>query len=132
MLLKSEATHYEGQENRSQSRVPDQENRQLEGFYVELPVIKEVSVRNSISVSARKCPETAKNILCLETDLPGDIVLHWGVCRDNTRRWEVSPSPLPAETEVFKDRALRTKFQVYILHVFLPLIFYDLRSHESY
>ncbi|XP_028792557.1 alpha-amylase 3, chloroplastic isoform X2 [Neltuma alba] len=106
-----EATHYEGLENRSQSRVPEQENHQLEGFYVELPVTKEVSVNNSMSVSVRKCSETAKNILYLETDLPGDIVLHWGVCRDDARRWEVPPAPHPPETEVFKDRALRTKFQ---------------------
>ncbi|KAK4261171.1 hypothetical protein QN277_004209 [Acacia crassicarpa] len=111
MLPKSEATYYEGQENRSQSRVPDQEKGQLEGFYVELPVIKEVSVNNSISVSVRKCSETAKNILYLETDLRGDIVLHWGVCRDDARRWEVPPAHLPAETAIFKGRALRTRFQ---------------------
>ncbi|XP_054809607.1 alpha-amylase 3, chloroplastic isoform X2 [Prosopis cineraria] len=106
-----DSTHYEGQEKRSQSRVPEQESHQPEGFYVELPVIKEVPVNNSMSISVRKCSETAKNILYLETDLPGDIVLHWGVCRDDARKWEVPPAPHPPETAVFKDRALRTKFQ---------------------
>ncbi|KAF7809171.1 alpha-amylase 3, chloroplastic isoform X1 [Senna tora] len=111
MILKSEAKHYEGQEKRRQSRDPKQETSQLEGFYVELPIIKEVSVNNSVSVSIRKCPETAKNLLYLETDIPGDIVLHWGVCRDDARRWEVPPAPHPPETVIFKDRALRTKLQ---------------------
>lgn len=114
MLLKSDATRYEGQENRSQSTGPKQGNSQLEGFYVELPLTKEVSVNNSVSVSIRKCSRTAKNLLYLETDLPGDgdIILHWGVCRDDARRWEVPPAPHPPETVIFKDRALRTKLQV--------------------
>lgn len=88
------------------------ENSQLEGFYVELPITKEIIVDNSITVSITKCSETAKNNLYLETDIPGDILLHWGVCRDDLRWWEIPPAPHPPETIAFKDRALRTKLQV--------------------
>ncbi|XP_061342404.1 alpha-amylase 3, chloroplastic-like isoform X2 [Gastrolobium bilobum] len=111
ILLKSEGTDDKVQDNNSESRGPKQENSQLEGFYVELPITKEVTVNNSISVSIRKCSETAKNLLYLETDITGDILLHWGVCRDDLRMWEVPPAPHPPKTVAFKDRALRTQLQ---------------------
>ncbi|KAI4328387.1 hypothetical protein L6164_020744 [Bauhinia variegata] len=111
ILLKLEATDNEGQDNSMLSKDFKQENSQLEGFYVELPITKEVSVNNSVSVSIQKCPETAKNLLYLEMDLCGDIVLHWGVCRDDSRRWEIPPAPHPPETVAFKKRALRTRLQ---------------------
>ncbi|KAK7386948.1 hypothetical protein VNO78_27345 [Psophocarpus tetragonolobus] len=111
ILLKSDATHDKVQDDNSGSINPKVENSQLEGFYVELPISKEVIVDNSISVSIRKCSETAKNILNLETDIPGDILLHWGVCRDDLRWWEIPSAPHPPETIAFKDRALRTKLQ---------------------
>lgn len=113
ILPKSEETTDDKiQDNSSLSVDPKQENSQVEGFYVELPITREVTVNNSISVSIRKCPESVKNLLYLETDIPGDIVLHWGVCRDDSRRWEVPPAPHPPETVAFKDRALRTQLQV--------------------
>ncbi|ESW25835.1 hypothetical protein PHAVU_003G069200 [Phaseolus vulgaris] len=111
ILLKSDATHDKVQDGNTGSRNTKVENSQLEGFYVELPITKEISVNNSISVSIRKCSETAKNNLYLETDIPGDILLHWGVCRDDLRWWEIPPTPHPPETIAFKDRALRTKLQ---------------------
>jgi len=112
ILLKSEATHDKDQDDNSGSINTKVENSQLEGFYVDLSITKEVIVENSISVSIRKCSETAKNILYLETDIPGDILLHWGVCRDDLKWWEIPPAPHPPETIAFKDRALRTKLQV--------------------
>ncbi|RZB99474.1 alpha-amylase 3, chloroplastic isoform X1 [Glycine soja] len=111
ILLKSEATHDKDQDDNSGSINTKVENSQLEGFYVDLSITKEVIVENSISVSIRKCSETAKNILYLETDIPGDILLHWGVCRDDLKWWEIPPAPHPPETIAFKDRALRTKLQ---------------------
>ncbi|XP_027348715.1 alpha-amylase 3, chloroplastic isoform X3 [Abrus precatorius] len=111
ILLKSEATHDKVQDDNSGSIDPKLENSQLEGFYVELPIAKEVIFNNSISVSIRKCSETANNLLYLKTDIPGDILLHWGVCRDDLMWWEIPPAPHPPETVAFKDRALRTKLQ---------------------
>ncbi|QCD82721.1 alpha-amylase 3, chloroplastic [Vigna unguiculata] len=111
ILLKSDATHDKVQDGDTGSRNTQVENSQLEGFYVELPITKEIIVDNSITVSITKCSETAKNNLYLETDIPGDILLHWGVCRDDLRWWEIPPAPHPPETIAFKDRALRTKLQ---------------------
>ncbi|KAE9614634.1 putative glycosidase [Lupinus albus] len=112
VLLNKEATHNEVQDNNnSLSRDPKQENSEVGGFYVELPITKEVTINNSINVSTRKSPEITENILNLETDIPGDVVLHWGVCRDDSRRWEVPPAPHPPETVAFKQRALRTRLQ---------------------
>lgn len=65
-----------------------------------------------MSVSVRQCPDTAKNILYLETDLPGDVVVHWGVCRDDAKNWEIPAAPHPPETTVFKNKALRTLLKV--------------------
>lgn len=87
----------------------------LEGFYEELPLVKEVPIHNSVSVSVRNCPDTAKTLLYLETDLPGDVVVHWGVCRDGSKTWEIPAAPQPPETKVFKNKALRTLLQVYYL-----------------
>lgn len=87
--------------------------RCLEGFYKELHLVKEVPVLNSVSVSVWSCPETANSLLYLETDLPGDVVVHWGVCRDDSTTWEIPSTPHPPETKVFKNKALRTLLQVY-------------------
>ncbi|KAJ7943526.1 Alpha-amylase [Quillaja saponaria] len=111
ILLKAEPTDYKGQDKNSEFGKRKQENKPLRGFYEELPIKKKVSLKNSVNVSIKKCPETAKTLLYLETDLPGDILIHWGVCRDGARKWEVPPSPHPPETMVFKDKALRTRLQ---------------------
>ncbi|XP_058764076.1 alpha-amylase 3, chloroplastic [Vicia villosa] len=110
-LLKSEATDDKIQDNNSVSESPKPESSQVEGFSVELSLTKEVTVNNSISVSIKKSSETAKNILDLETDIPGDVFLHWGACRDDLRKWEAPPAPHPSETVAFKETALRTKLK---------------------
>lgn len=89
-----------------------EEKKNLEGFNEELPIVKEVAVDNSVSVSVRQCPETTKYLLYLATDLPGDVIVHWGACRDETRKWEIPAAPHPPETTVFKNKALRTLLQV--------------------
>lgn len=111
-LVESEATEDKAHENNSESENPKEGSSQVKSFYVELPVTKEVTVNNSISVSIKKCLKTAKNLLDLETDVPGDILLHWGVCRDDLRKWEAPPAPHPPETVAFKDKALRTQLKV--------------------
>ncbi|CAN0924152.1 Alpha-amylase 3, chloroplastic [Linum grandiflorum] len=105
ILLKSER-----QNNVSELNDSKIEDRQLEGIYEEQPFTKHTTLENSVTVLVRKCPETSKNLLYLETDLPG-VVLHWGVCRDNAKNWEIPSGPHPPETIIFKERALRTKLQ---------------------
>lgn len=93
---------------------PEPDNSPLEGFQEELPIAKEVAVCNSITVSVRKCPDTANSVLYMETDLPGNVIIHWGVCRDDANKWEI-PDSTPPYTLIFKDKALRTLLQVEML-----------------
>ncbi|KAM0987281.1 hypothetical protein ACFX13_011636 [Malus domestica] len=111
VFVKAETSNSKDQESSSESRDPQQKTMRLEGFYEELPIAKEIAVNHSATVSVRKCPETSKNLLYLETDLPDHAVVHWGVCRDDAKRWEIPAAPHPPETVVFKDKALRTRLQ---------------------
>lgn len=130
VFVKAESSNSKDQDSSgSESRHPQQNTTCLEGFYEELPIAKEISVNNSVTVSVRKCPETAKNLLYLETDLPDNAVVHWGVCRDDTKRWEIPAAPHPPETVVFKDKALRTRLQVSMTFSFL---FYSFSSLVLY
>jgi len=112
----------------SESRVPEREKNQAEGFYEEVCVTKKVLISNSVTVSTKKCFQSGavKDILYVETDLPGDVVLHWGVCRDGSRRWEVPPPPHPPGTVAFKDRALRTPLWVHNSLICPFILFYVL------
>ncbi|KAK6933072.1 hypothetical protein RJ641_035966 [Dillenia turbinata] len=65
----------------------DMQNRRFEGFYEEYAIVKEVPVDNTLRISVNKCPETAKNNLYLETDIPEDVVVHSGVCRGQDFRY---------------------------------------------
>ncbi|XP_042052904.1 alpha-amylase 3, chloroplastic-like isoform X2 [Salvia splendens] len=85
--------------------------RPLQGFYVEHSVFKEICIDNSMSVSVSHCSEKAKNVVRIETDLPGDVVVHWGVWRDEGKNWEVPVEPYPPETITFKNKALQTRLQ---------------------
>lgn len=114
MLLKSEGATCNGEGRYNDFREPNLQKRSLEGFYEELSVVKEVPLDNSVTVSLRRCPETAKNFVYIETDLSGEVVVHWGVSRGEGKKWEVPPEPYPAGTLVFKNKALRTPLQVYM------------------
>ncbi|PSR88362.1 Alpha-amylase [Actinidia chinensis var. chinensis] len=107
LLLKSEEAHPNGEDS-SESRDPSKKTKRLEGFYEEHSIVREVLINNLVSVSARKCPKTAKYLLHIETDIPGDVVIHWGVCKDDGEKWEIPAEPYPAETIAFKNKALRT------------------------
>lgn len=122
MFLKDEDLDSEDQDSNTESRDPGQENRTLEGFYEELPIAKAVVVQNSVTVSVRKCPDTAKSLLRMETDLLGDVVVHWGVCRDDAKNWEIPAAPYPPDTVIFKNKALRTLLQVEMVLLLLLVL----------
>nr|AHI58937.1 alpha-amylase 3 [Boehmeria nivea] len=105
MFLKTKALGSE-----DEAGEPGQDNSPVEGFQEELPIVKEVAVCNSVTVTVRKCPDTANSLLYMETDLPGNVIIHWGVCRDDANKWEI-PDSTPPYTLVFKDKALRTLLQ---------------------
>ncbi|CAK7326976.1 unnamed protein product [Dovyalis caffra] len=110
MFLKAEASASKGNDSSSRSKDP-KEISQQEGFYEEEPIAKCVVVEKIVTVSVSKCPKTAKNLLYLETDLPGEVVVHWGVCRDDAKNWEIPAAPHPPETTVFMNKALQTRLQ---------------------
>lgn len=101
-----------GSESSNESREATQKSRSLEGFCEEQPIAKQVAFNNSVTVSVRKCPETDRNLLYVETDLAGDVFIHWGVCRDDAKTWEIPDAPLPPETVSFRNKALQTRLQV--------------------
>ncbi|XWS34048.1 hypothetical protein CRYUN_Cryun21dG0005700 [Craigia yunnanensis] len=111
MLLKAEASPANSQNSSSESKDSKKGTRQLEGFYEEQSIVKEVSIGNLVSIAVRKSPDATKNVLYLETDIPGDVLVHWGVCRNDARTWEIPAAPYPPETAVFKNKALRTLLQ---------------------
>ncbi|PIN17014.1 Alpha-amylase [Handroanthus impetiginosus] len=106
-LLKPEAAESKGEDIGKLNL----RSRPLQGFYEEHSVFKEIVAFNSLSVSVRHCQEKAKNVLYIETDLLGDVVVHWGVCKDESRNWEIPAEPYPPETTVFRNKALRTLLQ---------------------
>ena len=112
MLFKGEGSQRRAEGSSEESPEPTLANKSLGGFYEEQPIVKEVPVCNSLLVSVCKCPETDKNLVSLETDLLGDVVVHWGICKNDIKKWEVPAEPHPPNTEVFKNKALRTRLQV--------------------
>lgn len=114
ILLKPDEPGVEVQEKSKSSFDITKERKGLEEFYEEMPISKHVADDNSVSVTARKCSETSKNIVTIETDLPGDVTVHWGVCKNGTKKWEIPAEPYPEETSLFKNKALRTRLQVIV------------------
>ncbi|XP_043704732.1 alpha-amylase 3, chloroplastic-like isoform X2 [Telopea speciosissima] len=111
MHLEPERSQTKDQDDISEQMDPKQQNRSLEGFYEEHSIVKGTPVENFMTVSVTKSPEKDKNIVRLETDLPGDTVVHWGVCRDNDKKWEIPAGPHPPETKIHKKMALQTLLQ---------------------
>ncbi|KAG5604180.1 hypothetical protein H5410_025672 [Solanum commersonii] len=110
ILLNPEASPSKGESSSKDGS--GAKNRRLEGFYEEHVIVRETLVDNIVNVSVKQCPETAKNILCIDTDIPGNVILHWGICKGDTKIWELPTMPYPAETVVFKNKALRTLLQI--------------------
>ncbi|MQL90766.1 hypothetical protein Taro_023367 [Colocasia esculenta] len=86
-------------------------SRVVEGYYKEYPILKEEPVQNFMTINVRRSDELQKNIVLFDTDIPGDVVVHWGVCRDGSTRWEFPTTPHPKGTKVFRGKALRTLLQ---------------------
>ncbi|CAN4094703.1 unnamed protein product [Withania somnifera] len=109
IILKQEASP--SKEESSSNGRSSVKNRRLEGFYEEHALVKETLVDNIVTVSVKQCPDTAKNILYIDTNLPGNVVLHWGICKGDNKIWELPAMPYPEETAVFKNKALQTLLQ---------------------
>lgn len=111
MILQSEGVDSDGIDRVNDLKETNQRSS-LKSFCEEHPIVKEAFIDNSVKVSVSTCPETAKKLLYMETDLPGDVVVHWGVCKDDGKNWEIPSEPHPVKTTNFKNKALRTILQV--------------------
>ncbi|XP_077245278.1 alpha-amylase-like 3 [Tasmannia lanceolata] len=109
-LLGTEGSRLKEGDNTSGSKRAKQ-NQRIEGFYEEYSILKEEHVQTFVSVSVSDSQEKDKNLVHFDTDLRGDVTVHWGVCRDNDKRWEIPAAPHPPETSIFRKKALQTLLQ---------------------
>ncbi|KAF8696223.1 hypothetical protein HU200_037124 [Digitaria exilis] len=85
--------------------------KHISGFYQEFQIIKSEYTQNFVTVTVKRDNETHKRLVEFDTDIPGEVVIHWGVCRDNNMTWEIPPEPHPPTTKVFRQKALQTLLQ---------------------
>ncbi|XP_076939237.1 alpha-amylase 3, chloroplastic-like, partial [Bidens hawaiensis] len=105
MLIQSEDTHSENENNTGDSK------ESVKSFYIEHPVVQETVVENSMTVYIKRCSKTSNYLVNMETDIPDDVIVHWGVSKDESKKWEIPSGPYPANTLLFKNKALRTPLQ---------------------
>ncbi|KAG8077725.1 hypothetical protein GUJ93_ZPchr0007g5373 [Zizania palustris] len=104
----------EGPNAEPQKIVPDDKgsrDKGISGFYEEYPILKSVYAQNFVTVTVRETNGTNKHNVEFDTDIPGDVIIHWGVCKDNTMTWEIPPEPHPPTTKIFRQKALQTLLQ---------------------
>ncbi|XP_074564012.1 alpha-amylase 3, chloroplastic isoform X3 [Curcuma longa] len=87
------------------------QNRIISRFNEEFPILREEFVTNFMTVSVTRSEDTHKKFLQFDTDLPGDVVVHWGVCKADGRKWEIPSTPHPPRTKIFRHKALQTLLQ---------------------
>ncbi|KAL6615931.1 hypothetical protein ACP70R_038201 [Stipagrostis hirtigluma subsp. patula] len=85
--------------------------KHISGFYEEYPILKSDYVQNFVTVTVRKDNETHKSLVEFDTDIPGEVIIHWGVRKDNNLTWEIPPEPHPPTTKIFRQKALQTMLQ---------------------
>ncbi|VAH62518.1 unnamed protein product [Triticum turgidum subsp. durum] len=77
-------------------------------FYEEYPILKSEYFEHFVSVAVTENSETDKSLVEFYTDITGDVIIHWGVCKGNTMTWEIPPEPHPPNTKIFRQKALQT------------------------
>lgn len=113
-LLKPEKSQPDSyvQDNAGETKDKRLDILQVKGFYEEYPITKEEPVENSLTVSVSRDYKMDKNHLHFDTDIPCQVVVHWGVCKNSNTMWEFPASPHPAESKVFREKAIQTTLQV--------------------
>ena len=88
------------------------EVRLVEQYNEVLPIVREDTFQNYLTVSVRRNNELDRNVVHFDTDIPGQVIVHWGVCRDENKNWEIPTPPYPIGSRVFRGKALQTLLQV--------------------
>jgi len=105
---------HEGSNAQPQETIPGGTNlsgKHISGFYQEFQIIKSEYTQNFVTVTVKRDNKTHKRLVEFDTDIPGEVILHWGVCRDNNMTWEIPPEPHPPTTRIFRQKALQTLLQ---------------------
>ncbi|XP_020099176.1 alpha-amylase 3, chloroplastic isoform X1 [Ananas comosus] len=110
-LLKPEGSSPMTQETLRGGREAKQWNSRIAGLYEEFSISKEEPVQNLMTVTVRKSNDTEKKLVQFDTDIPGEVTVHWGVCKDDSKKWEIPPTPHPPATKLFRSKALQTSLQ---------------------
>lgn len=103
MMIQSEDTLSEDENKNGNSK------ESAKSFFEEHPIVKETVVENSMNVYIKRCSKTSKYLVNIETDIPDDVIVHWGISKDESKKWEIPSEPYPANTYLFKNKALRTQ-----------------------
>ncbi|CAM0882401.1 unnamed protein product [Alopecurus aequalis] len=103
---KPEGSNAQLKETAPEDKVPNRNC--IAQFYGEYPILKSEYVENSVSVTVTENSETDKSLVEFDTDITGDVIIHWGVCKGNTMTWEIPPEPHPPKTKIFRQKALQT------------------------
>lgn len=112
MFLKPEESPSQALENGSAIEDAKRSNEGGDCVCKEYKLSKETVLENFLRVSVQKNTEEKLNLVSFDTDLPGDVVLHWGVCKDDAKRWEIlHQGEYASDTIVFRRRALQTTLQ---------------------
>ncbi|XP_068651222.1 alpha-amylase 3, chloroplastic-like isoform X2 [Aristolochia californica] len=107
ILLNPEGSRSKAEENAGEAR-----SRNLQNQLLEYSISKEVPVTNFLTVSIQSSVDTHKNLVHFDTDLPGEVVVHWGVSRlGDKKNWEIPDGPHPQGTKSFRKKALQTVLQ---------------------
>ncbi|XP_020592585.1 alpha-amylase 3, chloroplastic isoform X2 [Phalaenopsis equestris] len=109
-LLKPDNSHSKDQECNPVLLDHSLNHRHISDFYEEYSVIKEEFVLNSVTITVRKSCEADKHLVYFDADLP-DVIIHWGVCRNDIKNWELPPAPFPPSSNIFRQNALQTLLQ---------------------
>ncbi|KAL4195580.1 hypothetical protein AMTRI_Chr05g65370 [Amborella trichopoda] len=111
VLLTAIKREANGQEPNGDGKDARKKAKLIEEFYDEYIFMKEKMVGNYLTVSVQENEEKNKALVLFDTDLPGNVIIHWGVCRDNGKKWEIPQASHPPSTNLFRKKALQTSLQ---------------------
>ncbi|KAG0488853.1 hypothetical protein HPP92_007664 [Vanilla planifolia] len=110
LLLKPGVSHCIDEESNPNVIDPMQKLKHNSDIYEEYSIIKEEFSQNYLGVTVRRSSEADKTLFYFDTNVPGDVIIHWGVCKDE-KEYGNTPSPFPPSTTVFRQKALQTILQ---------------------
>ncbi|KAJ3695027.1 hypothetical protein LUZ60_000404 [Juncus effusus] len=77
-------------------------------FEEEYTIFEQEKFQNSLKITVNKENER-NNVVEFETDIPDQVIVHWGVSmNNNSNNWEIPNPPYPNNTKILRKKALQT------------------------